>query len=73
LLVRVAQVSIPHPLDYLLVGLAAADFILATAWERLLRRTFPAEKPPQKAYLAYSRELASLKGRPALAAHPHTD
>jgi hypothetical protein len=36
-------------------------------------RAFPAQKPPQKAYLAYSREVASLRGRATLAAHPHTD
>lgn len=69
------QVEIPQPLNYLLVGLAFSDFVLAWTWEHLLRRSFPAAKPPQKPYLAHAKELEALRSSRGLEKlpHPHVD
>ena len=45
----------PGRMRWSIIALAYADFVLAAAWERFLRRTFPAALPPVKGYLAYRR------------------
>lgn len=36
----------------IMVG-AAVDYILASSWEQLLQRVFPAPTPPRKGYMKY--------------------
>jgi hypothetical protein len=59
------MVAVPLRLrGYLVVGTALV-VVASFAWERALRRLFPASQPPAKGYLVHARQLAALRAQGA--------
>jgi hypothetical protein len=56
-------VAIPVDLRIYLVTGAALVVVSTFTWEHLLRRLFPAPKPPSKGYMVHSRQLERAQAK----------